>query len=146
MTHISLEQVLDVHRALSVPLRLRILRLLLERELCVCEIMAALGEPQYKVSRHLAVLRKTGLLRDWKQGTWVHYEIDPDLPAPWRSHLMSLRDLLDGDASLRSAAAKLGCRAARPAGAAACAGKRRIMSIRPPAKNPGKPRSFAGRP
>lgn len=61
----------------------RLLSLLLiaqEGELCVCELMAALKEVQPKISRHLAQLRKCGLLMDRRQGQWVFYRIHPDLP------------------------------------------------------------------
>ncbi|EAR07888.1 metalloregulator ArsR/SmtB family transcription factor [Reinekea blandensis] len=52
-----------------------------ELELCVCELMAALDESQPKISRHLAQLRKCGLLEDRRQGQWVFYRVSPELPA-----------------------------------------------------------------
>jgi ArsR family transcriptional regulator len=55
---------------------LRILHLLGGRELCVCEVVAALGEPQYKISRHLGALREAGILKGRREGTWMHYAID----------------------------------------------------------------------
>lgn len=51
-----------------------------EQELCVCELMVALEDSQPKISRHLALLRKCGLLQDRRQGQWVFYRIDPRLP------------------------------------------------------------------
>ena len=51
-----------------------------EGELCVCELMAALHDSQPKISRHLAQLRKCGLLQDRRQGQWVFYRLDPALP------------------------------------------------------------------
>ncbi len=61
--------------------RRRILVLLMRRgELCVCEITAALGLVQPRVSSHLALLRKAGLVRARREGLWVHYSIDPGLP------------------------------------------------------------------
>jgi ArsR family transcriptional regulator len=87
MSHIEISKASQIHAALADPLRIRILRLLLERELCVCEIIPVVKEPQYKVSRHLAVMKKAGLVRDWKDGTWVHYpEIFscPEIKAPSR--------------------------------------------------------------
>lgn len=51
-----------------------------EGELCVCELMAALEESQPKVSRHLARLRQCGLLLDRRQGQWVFYRLNPELP------------------------------------------------------------------
>lgn len=61
--------------------RLRSLVLLLRHdELCVCELTHALGLAQPHVSRHLALLRESGLVADRREGLWVHYRIHPDLP------------------------------------------------------------------
>ncbi len=51
-----------------------------QSELCVCELTAALGESQPKVSRHLAQLRGCGLLEDERRGQWVYYRLHPELP------------------------------------------------------------------
>ena len=51
-----------------------------EGELCVCELMDAMGESQPKVSRHLAQLRSSGLLSDRRQGQWVYYSINRNTP------------------------------------------------------------------
>ena len=63
----------SIFKALSDETRLRILKLLLKKELCVCEIEAALDQPQSKVSRHLTVLRSVGLVEDRRDGTWIFY-------------------------------------------------------------------------
>lgn len=60
-----------------------------EQELCVCELMAALELSQPKVSRHLAQLRKCGLLIDNKQAQWVFYRINPELPN-WAQQVLAL--------------------------------------------------------
>lgn len=62
-------------KALGDETRLRILKLLLKRELCVCELEAALDLPQSKVSRHLTVLRSTGLVEDRRDGLWIFYSL-----------------------------------------------------------------------
>jgi len=62
-------------KALGDETRLRILKLLLKRELCVCEIEAALNLPQSKVSRHLTVLRSVGLVEDRREGLWIFYSL-----------------------------------------------------------------------
>ncbi|BDM63127.1 transcriptional regulator [Shewanella sp. NFH-SH190041] len=68
-------------KALADDTRLRLLLLLQQQgELCVCELMMALGQSQPKISRHLALLRRTGLLADRRQGQWVFYRIDESLP------------------------------------------------------------------
>ena len=66
---------LNIIKALSEETRLRILKLLEGGELCVCDIMAALDTIQPKVSFHLGVLKEAGLIKDRKEGRWVHYRI-----------------------------------------------------------------------
>jgi len=51
-----------------------------EGELCVCELVCALNDSQPKISRHLAQLRGCGLLLDRRQGQWVYYRLNPELP------------------------------------------------------------------
>ncbi len=62
-------------RAVSDTTRLRILNLLLAGELCVCDIVAALDILQPTASRHLAYLRKTGLVTGRKEGVWAYYQL-----------------------------------------------------------------------
>ena len=72
---------LTFYKALADDTRLRSLLLIQrEGELCVCELMAALDEIQPKISRHLALLRRVGLVLDRRQGQWVYYRINPALP------------------------------------------------------------------
>jgi ArsR family transcriptional regulator len=72
-------------KALADQTRLRIIALLSGGEVCVCDIQAALGIPQPRTSRHLAYLRRVGLVADRKDGLWVHYRLanpeDPVLQA-----------------------------------------------------------------
>ena len=68
----TLEQ---LFRALADDTRLRILALLAAGEICVCHIHGALGLPQPTVSRHLAYLRRAGLVAARKDGLWVHYRL-----------------------------------------------------------------------
>jgi len=65
-----------IFKALADETRLRILLLLLDGELCVCEIIAALELPQSTVSRHLAYLKRTGWVSDRKQGVWMYYRLE----------------------------------------------------------------------
>ncbi len=84
-------------KALGDPSRLRIVRLLREGSLCVCEIEAVLEMPQYAVSRHLAVLRQAGWAEGWREGTWMHYRLADSLGTAWRKALDSLCRAWDGD-------------------------------------------------
>jgi ArsR family transcriptional regulator len=68
-------------KALADTTRLRILGLLLAGEVCVCHIHETLRIPQPKASRHLAYLRKTGLVEARREGLWMHYRL-ADLPDP----------------------------------------------------------------
>lgn len=75
-----MENLADTFKALSNETRLRIMALLLENEeLCVCDFVGALGETQSKVSRHLRYLHYSGLVKDRREGLWMHYRISPDL-------------------------------------------------------------------
>ena len=67
----------EVFKALADPTRLRILGLLAGGEICVCNIHECLGIPQPTASRHLAYLRKKGLVLTRRDGLWVHYTLAP---------------------------------------------------------------------
>jgi ArsR family transcriptional regulator len=80
----------DFFGILSDPTRLRIAMLIQQEvEVCVCELTYALGESQPKVSRHLAVMRDAGVVEPRREGTWMHYRLDPALP-DWASALLAL--------------------------------------------------------
>lgn len=64
-----------VFRAFADETRLRILHLLTKGELCVCDLMQVLRAPQPKVSRHLAYLKRSGLVKDRRDGQWRHYSL-----------------------------------------------------------------------
>jgi len=65
--------------ALADQTRLRLLNLMRRDEVCVCFFTEALGESQPKISRHLAYLRNSGLVKSRREGKWMHYSIDwPD--------------------------------------------------------------------
>ena len=75
----------SLFKALADATRLRILGLLLTGEVCVCDIHESLKIPQSKASRHLAYLRKSGLVETRREGLWIHYRLgtlaDPVLGA-----------------------------------------------------------------
>lgn len=81
----------EFFKHLGDDIRLKSLLLIAdEGELCVCELMAALGESsQPKISRHLALLKNAGLLLTRKQKQWVFYSINPDI-ATWAQQLIQL--------------------------------------------------------
>lgn len=88
----QLEQHALFHKALSEPIRLRLLALLSVREsLCVCDLVCVLKIQQSTVSRHLAYLKNQDLVESWREGNWMHYALD-------NSHLLQevLRTSLTG--------------------------------------------------
>ena len=67
-------------KAISDPTRLKILYLLQEGELCVCEIIMALEKPQSTISHHLNVLKNAGFIKGRKEGVWIHYKlVNPEI-------------------------------------------------------------------
>ncbi|MDG4812631.1 metalloregulator ArsR/SmtB family transcription factor [Hydrogenovibrio sp. 3SP14C1] len=74
---VTLDNTARLFKALSEPLRLRILSLLLQREtLCVCDLVTVLEQGQSTISRHLNYLKNAGLVNSWREGTWMHYQIE----------------------------------------------------------------------
>ena len=69
----------EVFKALSDRTRLRILALLGAGEVCVCHIHDTIGVPQPTASRHLAYLRRTGLVDARREGVWMHYRLSASL-------------------------------------------------------------------
>jgi ArsR family transcriptional regulator len=78
----------STYKALADATRLRILALLVDGEVCVCDIHDTLRLPQPTASRHLAYLRRSGLVEARREGTWMHYRmaaLDPVVDAIVRS-------------------------------------------------------------
>jgi ArsR family transcriptional regulator len=71
-----MQELATIFKALSDETRLRIVKLLEKGELCVCDIVAALDMVQPKVSFHLSALKEAGLIKDRKQGKWIHYSLN----------------------------------------------------------------------
>src|SRR5688572_12994670 len=71
----AIDELESVYKALADKTRLRILALLGNNEVCVCHIHDSLGLPQPTVSRHLAYLRKSGLVAARRDGVWMHYQV-----------------------------------------------------------------------
>jgi ArsR family transcriptional regulator, arsenate/arsenite/antimonite-responsive transcriptional repressor len=62
-------------RALADPTRLRLLNLIADREICVCYFVEILRMSQPKISRHLAYLRRAGIVAARREGKWMHYRL-----------------------------------------------------------------------
>jgi ArsR family transcriptional regulator len=75
----AVDELENLFKALADKTRLRILALLGNNEVCVCHIHDSLGLPQPTVSRHLAYLRKSGLVATRRDGVWMHYQMSRSL-------------------------------------------------------------------
>jgi ArsR family transcriptional regulator len=73
-----MDYLIELFKSLADETRLRILNLLCERELCVCDVMAVLNIPQSNASRHLTCLKRAGLVKDRREAQWMHYSLIRD--------------------------------------------------------------------
>lgn len=80
----------DFFKCLSDPTRLDILKLIMTKQnVCVCELTEQLQLSQPKISRHLALLRNLSILLDQRQGQWVYYRLNPNLPE-WANEVLNI--------------------------------------------------------
>ncbi|MFX9662421.1 metalloregulator ArsR/SmtB family transcription factor [Acinetobacter baumannii] len=80
----------DFFKCLSDPTRLDILKIIIAKQnVCVCELTEQLGLSQPKISRHLALLRNLSILLDQRQGQWVYYRLNPNLP-DWANSVLNI--------------------------------------------------------
>ena len=89
----EMKKTLKTFAALSDPTRLRIVFLLLERDLCVCELEFILKMSQSRMSHQLRILRDAGLVKDKREGQWIIYSI----PVRTRKRLRTALEALSGD-------------------------------------------------
>jgi len=91
---------IKMFKALSDETRLRMLKLLFDGELCVCEIMQAMEISQSRASRNLGILKDAGLLKDRRDGQWVHYSLSEQALAQFPQLLELLSSSLDADQTI----------------------------------------------
>ncbi len=95
-------------KALSEKNRLKMVKMLQHRELCVCEIQAGLGLAQPTVSKHLKILEDADLVISRKEGLWVNYSLNNKPDNPFASSLLgNLRHWLKDDSEMRELIEKL---------------------------------------
>ena len=87
--------------ALADPTRLRLLNLMQGREVCVCYFVEILGQSQPKISRHLAYLRRAGVVSARREGKWMHYRITSPAPAAAKRVLDAALHWLGEDAQMQ---------------------------------------------
>lgn len=104
----KLDKQAEIFKALSDKSRLRILKMLQKKSLCVCEITEILQLATSTVSNHLSILKETGLIIDEKDKKWINYKVvaNPSNPAI-ASALMSLNLLLEDDEMVKKDMEKL---------------------------------------
>lgn len=100
-------QLVRIHECLCDRTRLRIVHLLLGGPLCVCHLQEVLREPQVKVSRHLAYLRKRGMVQAERCGAWMMYSLPKRRPEVLSAQLACLQDCAGEEGVFRRDAARL---------------------------------------
>ncbi len=91
-----------VMKALSDPNRVKIIKMLCEKELCVCEITAVLGLAQSTVSKHLKILEEAGLVCYRKEGSWINYQLSEGDDSRYAHAMLEhLNEWLADDAQVR---------------------------------------------
>ena len=97
-----------VMKAVSDPNRVAIIKMLQHKEMCVCEIQAALKIAQPTVSKHLKVLEDAGLVTSRKDGMWVNYQLADGSSSPYVASLLgNLRHWLEDDPRITNLMEKL---------------------------------------
>jgi len=85
-------------KALSEPSRVKIMKILQRRVMCVCEIQEALGIAQSTASKHLKILEDAGLITYYKEGLWINYKLTDGANNPYTANMIgNLKHWLEDD-------------------------------------------------
>jgi ArsR family transcriptional regulator len=125
-----MRQLTSLYKALADETRLRILSLLRRQELCVCDLVAALGLTQSRVSRHLAYLKNSGWVTDRRQGLWMFYSLAAPVNAVQRKLAESVVHLSKSLPACRQDAERLKRLLAQGACVASLKGRKKIAGRR----------------
>ena len=99
---------IKVMKAVSDPSRVKILKMLQRRMMCVCEIQAALKTAQSTASKHLKILEEAGLINYYKEGLWVNYVLADGTDSPYAANLIgNLKHWLEDDQGIEALMEKL---------------------------------------
>jgi ArsR family transcriptional regulator len=90
-------ELIKIYQCFCDRTRLRILHLLAKSPLCVCHFQGILGEPQVKISKHLAYLRKQGVVSTEREQNWIIYSLPSERPAELDRNLKCLQDCVQTD-------------------------------------------------
>ena len=89
---INSEQFVRIMESISDPIRINILELMMNGEICVCDIVKVTGLSQSKISYHIKILKDSGLITDRQEGRWVYYKLDLEILSDiqnWMGHLIN---------------------------------------------------------
>ena len=89
---INSAQFVGIMVSLSDPIRINILELMMNGEICVCDIVKVTGLSQSKISYHIKILKDSGLITDRQEGRWVYYKLDLEILSDiqnWMGHLIN---------------------------------------------------------
>jgi DNA-binding transcriptional ArsR family regulator len=96
--HMSLRDYERVMKTVADPTRVRILKLLENGEMCVCQVIAILEFSQSTISKHLFLLKMAELVKERKEGKWVHYSLNGSDGSPYAKKMIkALRGWLNDD-------------------------------------------------
>jgi len=99
---------IKVMKSLSDPNRVKLLKMLQHKSMCVCEMQAALQVSQPTVSKHLKLLQDAGLVRFKKDGLWVNYHLTEGSSSPYAASVLgNLRHWLEDDPQIAELVEKL---------------------------------------
>jgi len=101
-----MQNLVKVMKALSDPTRIRIVKMLQHKTLCVCEMQAALAHSQPNVSKHLKILQEAGLVESHKDGLWVNYTLASGSPYA-TAMIKQLAGWLEEDPEMKAILAKI---------------------------------------
>jgi ArsR family transcriptional regulator len=97
-----MKQFIKVMKALSDPNRVKMMKILQSRPLCVCEIKETLGIAQSTASKHLKMLEDAGLVRSFKDGLWVNYSLADGSDSPYSASMIgNMKHWLDDEEEIR---------------------------------------------
>jgi ArsR family transcriptional regulator, arsenate/arsenite/antimonite-responsive transcriptional repressor len=98
----AMKEFIRVMKALSDPTRVKIVKILERRMMCVCELQTALGAAQSTTSKHLKILEDAGLVDAHKDGLWVNYTLADGSLSPFAAALLgNLRHWLNDEAEIK---------------------------------------------
>lgn len=104
-----LEKQEKIFKALSDKNRIRIVKMLQKKSLCVCEIKDVLKLATSTVSKHLSILREAGLIVDWKDGKWINYKINPEPDSLAANALLYTQMQIEDDETIKNDRKLINC-------------------------------------